>query len=39
MRFKFVAVIALLLAGGMVSGCIIDPGGGYRHRHYHHDRY
>jgi hypothetical protein len=38
MRFKFIAVIALLLAGGLLSGCIIEPGGGYGHRYYH-DRY
>jgi len=38
MRIKFVAVIALMLAGGLLSGCIIDPGG-YGHHHYYHDRY
>jgi hypothetical protein len=38
MRIKFVAVIALLLVGGMLSGCIIEPGYGHRH-HYYHDRY
>jgi hypothetical protein len=27
MRIKFVAVIALVLVGGMLSGCIIEPGG------------
>jgi len=27
MHIKFVAVIALVLAGGLLSGCIIDPGG------------
>jgi hypothetical protein len=38
MRMKFVAVIALLLASGILSGCIIEPGG-YGHHHYYHDRY
>jgi hypothetical protein len=39
MRNKLVAVVALLLAGGLLSGCIIDPGGyGYRH-HHHYDHY
>jgi hypothetical protein len=38
MRIKLVAMIALLLAGGMLSGCIIEPGG-YGHQHYYHDRY
>jgi hypothetical protein len=36
MRIKFVTMIALLLAGGMLSGCIIEPGG---YHHYYHDRY
>jgi hypothetical protein len=40
MRTKFIAVIALVLAGGLLSGCIIEPGGGYGHyRHHYHDRY
>jgi hypothetical protein len=38
MRIKFVAVIALLLVGGMLSGCIIEPAG-YGHNHDYHDRY
>ena len=39
MRAKFIALIALVVAGGLVSGCIIEPGG-YRHHHeYYHDRY
>jgi hypothetical protein len=38
MRIKFVTVIALLPAGGLLSGCIIEPGG-YRHHHFYHDRY
>ena len=38
MRMKFVAVIALLLAGGMLSGCIIEPGG-YRHHSHYYNRY
>jgi hypothetical protein len=29
MRIKFVAVIALVIAGGLLSGCIIEPGGDY----------
>jgi hypothetical protein len=33
-------VMALLIAGGLLSGCIIEPGGyGYRHHHRHYDRY
>jgi hypothetical protein len=39
MRIKFIAMIALALAGGLLSGCIIAPGGGYGHHHYYHDRY
>ena len=39
MRIKFVAMIALVLAGGMLSGRIIESGGGYGHQHYYHDRY
>jgi hypothetical protein len=39
MRIKFVAMIALVLAGGLLSGCIIEPGGGYGHHHYYHDHY
>jgi hypothetical protein len=40
MSIKFVAVIALLLSGGLLSGCIIDPAGyGYHHHYYDHDRY
>ncbi|MEA2731652.1 MAG: hypothetical protein QOF70_6127 [Acetobacteraceae bacterium] len=36
MRIKLVALIALVLAGGLLSGCIIEPGGGYgRHHHYY----
>jgi hypothetical protein len=39
MRSRFVAVIALLITSGLLSGCIIEPGGyGYRH-HQHYDRY
>ena len=34
---RFVAMIALLLAGGLISGCIIEPG--YGHHHYYHGRY
>ena len=49
MHAKFFTVIALLVGGGLLSGCIIEPGGygngygyGYRHHHYRHydyDRY
>jgi len=38
MRIKFVAVITLLLAGGLLSGCVIEPGG-YGHHRYYRDRY
>jgi hypothetical protein len=38
MRTKLGAVFALLVAGGMLSGCIIEPGG-YGYHHYYHDRY
>jgi hypothetical protein len=38
MRIRFVGVIALLLMGGALSGCIIEPGG-YGHHHYYHNRY
>jgi hypothetical protein len=38
MRIRFVVAIVLVLAGGLLSGCIIDPGG-YGHHHYDHDRY
>ena len=36
MRIKLIAMLTLLIAGGLLSGCIIEPGGdGYRHHHYH----
>jgi hypothetical protein len=38
MRIKFVAVIALLFASGLLSGCIIAPGG-YGYHHHYNDRY
>ena len=39
MRNKFIAILALLIAGSVLSGCIIDPGGyDERHRHHDHDR-
>jgi hypothetical protein len=38
MRIKFVVVIALLFAGGLLSGCIIEPGG-YGYHHHYSDRY
>ena len=36
MRIKLVAMMALLIAGGLLSGCIIEPDD-YGHRHHHHD--
>jgi hypothetical protein len=39
MRLKFLAGIALLLGGGLLPGCIIEPGGYGHHGHYYHDRY
>jgi hypothetical protein len=39
MRSKIVAMIALVLVSGLLSGCIIEPGGGYGHHHYYHNRY
>jgi hypothetical protein len=40
MRAKFVTVMALLITGGLLSGCIIDPGWyGYGHHRQYHDRY
>jgi hypothetical protein len=40
MGSKFLAVMALLIAGGLMSGCIIEPGGyGYGHHEHYHDRY
>jgi hypothetical protein len=38
MRSKFMTVMALLIAGSLLSGCIIEPGG-YGYRHHHYDRY
>ena len=39
MRIKFIGLIALVVASGLLSGCIIEPGGGYRHHHDYHDHY
>lgn len=40
MRTKIAAVFALLVAGGMLSGCVVEPGwgwgGGWRHHHHEH---
>ena len=36
MRNKLIAMLALLIAGSMLSGCIIEPGD-YGHRHHHHN--
>ena len=39
MRIKLIAMLTLLVAGGLLSGCIIEPGGdGDHHRHHYHDR-
>lgn len=40
MRIKLIAMVTLLIVGGLLSGCIIEPDGeGYRHHHHHdHDR-
>ncbi len=38
MRSKFVAVMALLIASGLLSGCIIEPGW-YGHHHHYEGRY
>jgi len=37
MRTRVITMLALLLAGGLLSGCVIEPLG-YRH-HHHYDRY
>jgi len=40
MRTKFIGVMALLITSGLLSGCIIEPGGyGYRHHHHYDYRY
>jgi hypothetical protein len=39
MRAKFIAVIALLVTGGSLAGCIIEPIGYGWHHPYYHDRY
>jgi hypothetical protein len=40
MRTRFLAVMALLITSGLLSGCIIEHGGyGYRHHHHYEDRY
>jgi hypothetical protein len=39
MRAKFIAVIALLVTGGLLGGCIIEPIGYGWHHPYYHDRY
>jgi uncharacterized membrane protein YdcZ (DUF606 family) len=36
MRIKFVALIALLLAGGMLSGCVVEEPGWHHHDHDHY---
>ncbi len=28
-------MIALVLVSGLLSGCVIEPIGGYGHHHYH----
>jgi hypothetical protein len=37
---KTIALFLLLvIGGGLVSGCMIDPWGGHGGHHEHHDRY
>jgi hypothetical protein len=39
MRSRFFAAVAVLLvASGLLSGCIVESGSdGYRHHHHHYD--
>jgi hypothetical protein len=37
MRSRIARIILLVLVGGLVSGCVIEPGWGWHHGH--HDRY
>ena len=38
MRAKLYIMMTMLFAGGLVSGCIVAPGGyGYGHHGHHHD--
>jgi hypothetical protein len=40
MRTKLAAAFALLIASGLLSGCIIEPDWGWHHRHHdHYDHY
>jgi hypothetical protein len=39
MRAKFVAVIVLMVTGGLLCGCVIEPIGYGWHHPYYHDRY
>ena len=39
MRNKLAAVVALLIAGGLLSGCVVEPGWGWGWHHHYHDRY
>ena len=40
MPSKIVAVMALLIASGLLSGCIIEPGVyGYGHHRHYEDHY
>lgn len=40
MRMKLAAAFALLLASGLLSGCVIEPDWGWHHRHHdHYDHY
>jgi hypothetical protein len=40
MRTKLITLMALLVASGLLSGCIIEPdGSGYWHHHHHEDHY
>jgi len=38
MRTKLPAVVALLITGGLLSGCVVEPGCGWHHHHHeYHD--
>jgi len=34
MRTKLAAVFALLIAGGLLSGCVVEPDRGWHHHHH-----
>lgn len=37
MRSKFAALVLLAVAG-LLSGCVIEPAGGWHHHHGYYDR-